>query len=640
MLLTKVDIKNFRSLETLSLDFGQYRAIGLVGVNESGKSNVLKALSLISSDAEIRAGDVRVPRSSEPEIEDATVTFSLALTEEELSEVINGMKADLLISRSGKMPQFMVHDDTRTFEEFAASRREVRFVVDLLAQDVDVHLDDLGDEFDILLGHWRYSKSPVAGTAVASLTLPWDSSTVSLLKPALIDADDFESPLSLPNSIEATSTLIDALWTYRLKAYVRENLPEGLLWSYDKENLLPSSVPLAAFCADPTTCRPLQSIFEIAKVENIAETVERTKKAGRPHLDNLLNRIAARASEHIQNVWRDYKAASIALRLDGEDISISVRDEALSFAFADRSDGFKRFVTFLLLISAKVKNKSLENVIILIDEPEISLHPAGIRNLRDELLRISENNLVVFATHSPHMIDRRCIGRHILVKKINEATLCEQAGNGRVFDEEVLLNALGVSIFESIKQKNLLFEGWRDKRLFEVFRDAHRKDAIYGPLQDVGAAFVTGVKDVPNIVPLLALANTIVHVVSDHDSPALEARKSFREARFDAEWSTYRDLGGAESEALTAEDFIKPITLKNAFDAICARHGLAATLVEKELDGWSRMAVIEGKLRGVAPQRAKELGNEVKSEVFDALKSSQVDERYVAVARRLAEVLA
>ena len=98
---------------------------------------------------------------------------------------------------------------------------------------------------------------------------------------------------------------------------------------------------------------------------------------------------------------RRFSAASLIP--DGPHISASVQDEHNRYDFAQRSDGFKRFVSFLLLVSTLVKTKQLENVLLLIDEPEISLHPTGARYLRDELIRISKTNWVVYSTHSIFM---------------------------------------------------------------------------------------------------------------------------------------------------------------------------------------------------------------------------------------------
>ena len=64
MKLEKVCIKNFRSIETLDVCFDMNCKI-LVGINEAGKSNILKALSLLDPATEIKPEDVRQPLSDE-----------------------------------------------------------------------------------------------------------------------------------------------------------------------------------------------------------------------------------------------------------------------------------------------------------------------------------------------------------------------------------------------------------------------------------------------------------------------------------------------------------------------------------------------------------------------------------------------
>src|SRR5947208_3615912 len=118
-----------------------------------------------------------------------------------------------------------------------------------------------------------------------------------------------------------------------------------------------------------------------------------------------LSKVATRTTKHMRSVWKDYRGVTIALEPNGPHIDASVRDEYNVFQFAKRSDGFKRFVTFLLLVSAKARTNELSDTLYLQDEPDTGLHPSGSRYLRDELIRISETNYVVFSTHSIFMID-------------------------------------------------------------------------------------------------------------------------------------------------------------------------------------------------------------------------------------------
>ena len=74
------------------------------------------------------------------------------------------------------------------------------------------------------------------------------------------------------------------------------------------------------------------------------------------------------------------------------------------------------------MISVQNKSKQISGNILIIDEPEIGLHPSGVQFLRQELERISKNNLVMIATHSIFMIDNNIIDRHFIVEKENEIT--------------------------------------------------------------------------------------------------------------------------------------------------------------------------------------------------------------------------
>lgn len=105
------------------------------------------------------------------------------------------------------------------------------------------------------------------------------------------------------------------------------------------------------------------------------------------------------------------------MRPNGSEISIKVANKA-KYTFEDRSDGFKKFISVLLMISTKARSNMIgERDIILIDEPDQSLYPTSARFLKEELLKISEKAKLIYSTHSQYMIDSTCIDRHIIVEK-------------------------------------------------------------------------------------------------------------------------------------------------------------------------------------------------------------------------------
>ena len=59
MKLSRVEIKNFRSIKKVDVHFDPTCRI-LVGINESGKSNILRALSLLDPLQPVDAADIRL----------------------------------------------------------------------------------------------------------------------------------------------------------------------------------------------------------------------------------------------------------------------------------------------------------------------------------------------------------------------------------------------------------------------------------------------------------------------------------------------------------------------------------------------------------------------------------------------------
>ena len=80
------------------------------------------------------------------------------------------------------------------------------------------------------------------------------------------------------------------------------------------------------------------------------------------------------------------------------------------------------------------KTKRLSNILLLLDEPETHLHPQAQRYLTNELIEITkrsdENNVIYFATHSNHMIDKEHVERCYKFSKQYEATEVKRANKG------------------------------------------------------------------------------------------------------------------------------------------------------------------------------------------------------------------
>jgi hypothetical protein len=226
------------------------------------------------------------------------------------------------------------------------------------------------------------------------------------------------------------------------------------------------------------------------------------------------------------------------------------------------------------------------------------------------------------------MIDTGNIERHYIVKKEDEVTTVEVARDSNVADEEVLYNALGFSLFEILKQKNIIFEGWRDKRLFAVGQ-SKAPAATKKILKELGVCHAKGVKHIKTITPLIELARRSCIILSDSDKPAKDQRKQFKAEKGFGEWKLYQDIA-PELTAVTGEDFLKNSAIASAVTAAVANSGLPAFLAG-ECPESGKLGAIEAWLRarGLNAEQTQDTISAVKTSLFERLAAKDIEDSYV-----------
>jgi predicted ATP-dependent endonuclease of OLD family len=635
MRLEEVVITNFRSIESLTIKFNPKCKI-LVGINESGKSNILEALSMLSADRNPTKHDRRIGLPDEPPIENSYIHFIFALENYETSHVVEEIQKRIL-SKDKKAPLLASASQEHTIEQFCSSRKGL-YRVDIIQENKNVSYWGLPDGWKVP-DNW---KKPSPACPADFLLEIKDGSSLVLNDYNFINTDDFNDiPKEYLSKVAPVE--VNHMVAQYLMDFVRERIPDTVFWRYIDENLLPAHINLAEFASNPAICKPLQYMFELAQIVNIQEKIDEARNTSPHSLRNLLDRVSKITTEHFHNTWKEYKKIKFELMPNGGLIDITIKDEFNHYELSKRSDGFKRFITFLLMISVRVKTGKLQDAIIIIDEPDMSLHPSGTRYLRDELIRISEKNIVVFSTHSIFMVDKENIGRHYIVKKENEKTSISTVDESNIIDEEVLYNALGYSVFENLKQQNLLFEGWRDKELFKVAMG--RVPKKYGHLKKVfdsiGMCHAKGVKDFRNITPLIELANRDCLILSDDDKPAKDKQGEYRRDKGYGVWMRYSEIQ-PEVEAITGEDFIIAKAFSKSIASLRREYFYLPELTGQKLNSSKgrihaiRSWLIQG---GIEQDKLREILNSIKDDIFDNLKSSHIEQKYYDFLSKLADYI-
>jgi hypothetical protein len=150
MNLRRVEIKNYRSIEELKLHFDLKCRI-LVGINESGKTNILNALNLLDPQAVTTRRDVREPRRHESSIGEAYVRFVFSFTPQEVGEITENVKKKIL-SKTYFSPIVRADGLDYALAPLCLSR-EGLYIADLLIPNKQVRTWALKDPQ--LLGGWK-----------------------------------------------------------------------------------------------------------------------------------------------------------------------------------------------------------------------------------------------------------------------------------------------------------------------------------------------------------------------------------------------------------------------------------------------------------------------------------------------------
>lgn len=172
------------------------------------------------------------------------------------------------------------------------------------------------------------------------------------------------------------------------------------------------------------------------------------------------------------NDWWKQGGYRFHYKFSGDYFEIWVSDEIQSaqVELGERSAGFRYFFSFFLLFSVEAKEMH-ENCILLLDEPGTHLHGTAQMDLIKFFDRLSEENQLIYSTHSPFMVDGERLERARAVTKTSLGTSVSTdiwpTDKDSVF---ALQGALGYSICQSlfVSKRQILVEGPSDYLLLHA----------------------------------------------------------------------------------------------------------------------------------------------------------------------------
>lgn len=148
---------------------------------------------------------------------------------------------------------------------------------------------------------------------------------------------------------------------------------------------------------------------------------------------------------------------------DTGEIYLQIEDATESiYSIEERSEGFKYYFNLLIEMATLAEDET-QDIIFLLDEPGLRLHPSGQRDLLKYLEELSKKYRIIYTTHSPFLINRLYPNRVKIVERDNEhGTHFKNKGFSKNW--KPMRSALGLNIKDSFyySDKALIVEGPED----------------------------------------------------------------------------------------------------------------------------------------------------------------------------------
>lgn len=449
MRLIKLRVKNLRSIKD-STEFAVSPLFALVGENNTGKSNVLRAIEVLVS-----AGSGRLSRAD--------------FNDQNESIVITGVFGDLTARDRSRWRPYLV-GDALTLEKQLVLTVDDRSGKDKIESEFHGYKAEPQAWFLSLSKiQQRLGDRPKWADVVKDAGLPdyfledgkatKASFTKALAKYLAENEVDYDAPdLSATQALGLPSNVVAALPTVYLLPAITDYSDE-----IDRRSSTSTFRRLMAALSE----RLLQTDPRFIELQNAVATIRSLLNPPVPESQaqriESLATVESKVTELLQRVMPSVVSVSIAVEVEEvkdlftSGVSLSVNDGVATDVLS-KGHGLQRCVVFTLLQTLILNERNLfvandqqvpvddDQIILLVEEPELYIHPQLAKLFYDVLASFSSTDQVIYTTHSPVFVDAYTAERVAIVSKRSVGT--------------------GTTIRSC---DTTAFEGLDDKKLFQGF---------------------------------------------------------------------------------------------------------------------------------------------------------------------------
>jgi len=392
-----------------------------VGRNESGKTTILQALTMLDKDEFISELDLcdEMTERLKSEIRIVEGDFELNRDETEIvKERFPGLELKKLkIFRTNKNPEIQYDfDDIKIGQKEDENLEYWQNITKQLSNFVESIPNYISKKLDTDF----FTGNTVKDKQIIQAELDEFSNTIRAIatEEQQVISEWEETYTDIIKNVE--KILIDNTESEALKKFIGDNLHPRFVYFSDYKKIL-GNINLAEYIKESEDgsaagieyiegfdrAETVRNLLYLAELE--IEKLEELKSSP-SKLIKFLNTASKNLTQRLNPSWKG-EAINVELRLNpGNILSVVISDIHKDGTITNtgllnrRAEGFKWTFSFIVNFAAETQRSELKEAILLLDEPARNLHPTQQAGISDLLKNLAGSNQVLYATHSPFMI--------------------------------------------------------------------------------------------------------------------------------------------------------------------------------------------------------------------------------------------
>ncbi|MBP7611553.1 MAG: AAA family ATPase [Paludibacter sp.] len=307
--------------------------------------------------------------------------------------------------------------------------------------------------------------------------------------------------------------------------------------------------------------REVSSVEQDLNEDEVREWADKKRERG-----ILLRSAATQLTQSFKQWWLqgDY---IFAFEADGNHFRINVSDKLRpeEIELEGRSRGLQWFFSFFLVFLVETK-EGHSNTILLLDEPGLSLHPLAQYDLAKFFRKLSEENQLIYTSHSPFLVDMDNLANVKAVYVDSETGRTKVSSNLRYNAKDAEKSiypvhaALGLTVSDTLLLGCLpiLVEGPSDQIYLNLIKRYLISTGDLKNAKEIVFIPAGGVKGMAPLTKLLSSRDdSLPYVLLDSDKAGKDYQKQLKAGRYKEEQDKVLEVSSFLSEGeFEIEDLI------------------------------------------------------------------------------------